>query len=93
MIRLLLFDLSRWFAPSARSLRATALDDFAAIPPELRSDIGMTDARLADELHARVCAAVAAQRDDDARRLLEILNGMACRRGFPKLCWRSEGES
>ena len=93
MIRLLLFDLSRLFAPSARSMRSTAIDDLSSIPAELRSDIGMTEARLADEMHARVCSAVAARREEEARRLLEILNRIARKRGFPKLRWRSEGGS
>ncbi|MCC5963413.1 MAG: hypothetical protein JJU09_09820 [Rhodobacteraceae bacterium] len=93
MIRLLLFDLFHLVAPSARSLRSAAVDDLASIPPELRSDIGMTDARLADEMHARVCSAIAARREEEARRLLEILNRIARNRGFPKLRWRSEGGS
>ncbi|TVS07095.1 MAG: hypothetical protein EA407_00290 [Rhodobacteraceae bacterium] len=93
MIRLLLFDLFRLFAPGGRRLRSAAVDDLASIPPGLRSDMGMSDARLADELRARVCSVVAARREEEARRLLEILNGIARKRGFPKLRWRSEGGS
>lgn len=91
MIRLLLFDLSRLFAPGARSYRSAALDDLASIPPELRSDMGMSDARLADELRARVSSGIAARHEDEARRLLEILNWIARKRGFSGLRWRSEG--
>ena len=93
MIRLLLFDLFRLFAPGTRRMRSAAVDDLSSVPAELRSDIGMTDARLADEMHARVCSAVAARREEEARSLLEILNRIARKRGFPKLRWRSEGRS
>lgn len=90
MVRLLLFDLCRWLAPGRARLRSAVLSDLAAIPTELRADMGMTDARFADVVHAQVCAGVAARRADEARRLLDLLNRIARKRGFPRVRWRSE---
>ena len=93
MIRLLLFDLSCRLAPGQQRLRADALDELAKIPRDLRSDIDMSDARLADEVHAAAYARAAARREDEARRLLEILNRIAHKRGFSTLHWQSRDET
>lgn len=91
MLRLLLFDLRRLFAPRAGSLQAAACGDLAGAPPELRSDMGLSDARLADEVQAQVCSALAARHADEARRLRDVLDRIARKRGFSGVRWRSEG--
>lgn len=53
--------------------------------------MGLSDARLADLVEAQLCHAVAARQAEEAGRLLGILNAIARKRGFPRLCWQSEG--
>lgn len=90
MMRLLLFDLCCSLAPGPRGLQARVLRELASIPRDLRSDMGLSDARLADVARNHLRAAMAAQRAEEARRLLDLLNRIARKRGFPALCWRSE---
>lgn len=90
MLRLLLFDLTRRFAPDARRLHAAALADLGTVPPELRTDIGLSDARLADAAWAQAQRTIAARRADEGQRLLGVLDRIARRRGFPGLRWRTQ---
>lgn len=91
MLGLFFFDLRRWFAPTARRLRSDCFSQTARIPPELRPDMGLSDARRADLAEAQLRAALAARQVDEASRLLRVLNRMARSRGFPPLRWRSGG--
>lgn len=90
MLRLFLFDLCRRFAASERSLRSAALDDLTAIPAELRSDLGLSDARLVDHADMQVRSATAARRARDAQALLDLLSRISRKRGFPAVRWCSE---
>lgn len=69
-------------------MRVMAQHAIAAVPPTLRADVGLGDARMADLVDEQVSADRAAQRVRDARRLLHIVNRIAARRGFPRLRWR-----
>ena len=90
MLRLFLFDLCRHFAASERSLRAAAVRDLAAIPAELRADIGLSDARLVDHADTQARSIRAAREARNAQALLDVLNRIARKRGFPRMRWRSE---
>lgn len=90
MLRLFLFDLCCRFAASDRSLRAAILRDLATIPADLRGDMGLSDARLVDHAHAQVRVLTAARHARNADALLDVLNRIARRRGFPMLRWCSE---
>lgn len=92
MIRLLLFDLRRRFAPAERRLRSACLREVARIPPALRPDMGLSEARMADLAEAHVRSVLAARREAEARELLAALDRMARARGFPGLCWSPEAE-
>jgi len=90
MLRLFLFDLRRRFAASERSLRSAAIRDLAAIPAELRADMGLSDARLVDHADRQARSLTAARHARNAQALLDVLNRIARKRGFPRLRWRSE---
>ena len=90
MLRLFLFDLCRRFAASERSLRAAVFRDLDAIPAELRADMGLSDARLVDHADTQVRSLTAARNAKNAEALLEVLNRIAHKRGFPRVRWRSE---
>ena len=90
MLRLFLFDLCRWFAASERSLRSAAVEDLATIPPDLRADMGLSDARLLDHAHAQARSLTAARHARNAEVLLDVLNRIARKRGFPSVRWLSE---
>ena len=88
MLQLALFDLRRRLAPDARRLRAACLRQLAGIPPDLRPDMGISDARLIDLAEAQAAQALADRRAAEARHLLAALNRIARRRGFPPLRWK-----
>lgn len=90
MLRLFLFDLCRRFAVSERSLRSAALEDLASIPANLRADMGLNDARLVDQADAQVRSLTAARHARSAEVLLDVLNRIARKRGFPSVRWLSE---
>lgn len=92
MVRLFLFDLCRWFAPGERRLRAQCMREAARIPPELRPDMGLSDARMADLARAQARAMLARRREAESRRLLAAMDRMARARGFPGLRWSRGGE-
>lgn len=93
MLQLLLFDLRRRFAPGVRRLRADARRAAAEIPAGLRSDLGLSDARLADLIRAQAAECLARRREEEADRLLAALNCIARRRRFARLRWSARAGS
>lgn len=93
MLRLFLFDLCRRFVASEQSLRAAAVRDLTAIPAELRADMGLSDARLVDHADAQVRSLIAARDARNEQALLDVLNRIARKRGFPRMRWRPEDAS
>lgn len=73
-------------------MRVTMQRAIAALPPPLRADVGLGDARLADLVGEQVRADRAARRARDARRLLHLVNRIATRRGVPRVRWRVDSD-